>query len=347
MTFRILVTAAGGALAPLNIRLLKETTRYDVWVAAVDTRSDAAGRHFADFFSTVPAGTDPHYAESIVQLVEKLAIDLVFPWSDEEALALSLRREAIAALGATLACVPRETLLLMNDKAATFRHLQAHGLPVPRWSLVHSADELARATAAFLADTGAFVIKPVAARGNRGVIVVGEPLPAVTTSGSREIHTSRDGYQQVYAKDAANSLPLIVMERLFPPAYDIDVLANGGELVLAVARKRINPLGVPFRGNVIVPDDPLLETGRRLAKAFAVSWLCDFDLMTDRSGTAYVIEANSRPSGSIAAAILAGASFYDDLISLALGTTPLAKGIERLCTVVPYLDCRVARQPTA
>jgi predicted ATP-grasp superfamily ATP-dependent carboligase len=63
--------------------------------------------------------------------------------------------------------------------------------------------------------------------------------------------------------------------------------------------------------------------------------------MTNRSGTAYVIEANSRPSGSVAAAILAGASVYDDLISLALGKTPLRRGVDRPCTVIPYLDCHV------
>jgi biotin carboxylase len=341
MTFRILVTAAGGALAPLNIRLLKESTRYDVWVAAVDTRDEAIGRDFADFFATVPAGTDPQYGDAVLRLVENLGIDLVFPWSDEEALALSLRRNDLASLGSTLACVPHETLLLMNDKAQTFCHLQAHGLPVPRWTLARSTEELERATAEFLADTGEFVVKPVSARGNRGVIVVGEPLATSPANGSREIHTGRKGYEEVYAREAADDLPAIVMERLFPPAYDIDVLANQGEVVLALARKRLNPLGVPFRGNVIVPDDPLLATARHLARAFNVSWLCDFDLMTNRSGTAYVIEANSRPSGSVAAAILAGASVYDDLISLALGKTPLRRGVDRPCTVIPYLDCHV------
>ena len=46
--------AAGGALAPLNIRLLKKMRYPGIWVLAVDTREDAIGRYFADDFARVP-----------------------------------------------------------------------------------------------------------------------------------------------------------------------------------------------------------------------------------------------------------------------------------------------------
>ena len=89
MKNRILVTAAGGALAPLNIRLMKQSRHSGVWVLGVDSRTEAVGRYFADAFALVPAGGDPGYVDSILALIERHRIDIVLPWSDEEALALA------------------------------------------------------------------------------------------------------------------------------------------------------------------------------------------------------------------------------------------------------------------
>ena len=105
MSIRVLVTATGGALAPVNIRLLRDSRRHDVWVLAVDLNEQATGRYFADAFATVPAGDAPDYAAAIAKLVEQHRIDLVMPWSDEEALALTVARGTIEAAGATLATI--------------------------------------------------------------------------------------------------------------------------------------------------------------------------------------------------------------------------------------------------
>jgi hypothetical protein len=132
------------------------------------------------------------------------------------------------------------------------------------------------------------------------------------------------------------------MERLHPPAYDIDVLARNGRVLRAMPRRRLNPAGVPYTGSILTPSGSLLEIAARITQALELSWLYDFDLMTNAAGDAVAIEVNPRPSGSIAAAILAGVPFYDDLIALANGL-PLANvKMPAEATVIPFMDCIVA-----
>ncbi len=342
MSYRVLVTAAGGALAPLNIRLMKAGRRHDVWVAAVDTRADAVGRHFADFFATVPPGGDPGYTDAIVALVAAQGIDLVLPSSDEEALALAANRDRVEATGAILACTATDTLTIMNDKARSFRALEKVGVPIPDWTLAESEDELGAAIERYLHERGEVVVKPLIARGNRGTFIVSRNLQG--SEGyldSRELHMDPDTFWRDHLAGVAAALPVMVMERLGAPAYDIDVLAKDGELLRAMPRERLNPAGVPFTGGILRPSEELLGIAKEVTTALELSWLYDYDLMTDADGRSVIIELNPRPSGSIAAAILAGVPFYDDLISIAKGEALPEIELPGEVTVLPFTDCKV------
>lgn len=343
MSVRVLVTAAGGALAPVNIRLLRNSPRHDIWVLAVDLSKHATGRYFADAFATVPPGDAPGYAKAVADLVQDHDIDLVMPWSDEEALALTNARALIEAAGATLACTATATLAVMADKARTFQTLASAGIPLPDWTLAKTTDELTAAIEVMTVRHGEIALKPLISRGNRNVYVIRRDIAGtVDYMGSRETHIDLDSFRRDHVQDLSTHLPVMVMERLYPPALDIDVLAWRGQLQYAVPRRRINPAGIPFRGTVFDQRNDLLELAAQITELLDLSWLYDFDIMTTADGSPVPIELNPRPSGSVAASIIAGVPFYDDLISLAQGGTaaphkPPADGR----VVVPYMACQV------
>lgn len=340
--FRILFTSSGGALGPLNIRLMKASKRYDVSVLAVDQHTDVPARHFADAFATVPNGSDPSYCEAIAELVRQHDINLVLPASDEEALALAGNRSLVEGAGAMLACAPLETLEIMSDKARTYALLEGAGLDVAAWACAESLEALTGLVENFAAEHGEYAVKPAQARGNRGAIVVrGDASGAESFAGSRELHMSHEIFMRDHLRDMP--LPAVVMERLVAPAWDIDVLTQNGALLRAMPRRRMNPAGVPFTGSTLDPSDELMDLATRVTKAFSLSWLYDYDVMVTRDGKAVPLEINPRPSGSIAAAVLAGVPFYDDLIALVRGEnlSPVQSLDE--VVIVPYIDCRIVR----
>jgi carbamoyl-phosphate synthase large subunit len=338
---RMLVTAAGGALAPLNIRLLRAGRRHKVEVVAVDVDPNATGRHFADAFETVPPGDGPGYVDRIIEIVRRHRVDIVLPWSDEEALALGARRTEVEAAGALLACADLGALEIMRDKKLTLSHLGAAGVPVPRWEVVETPATFDAALARLRQSAGEAVAKPLRSRGNRDTFVIRSDVKGITDfHGSRETHLDWDTFDAEFRAGLHARLPVIVMERLVGPVCDIDILARDGRIVRAVARERTNPAGIPFRGSTFRNDPSLATIAAGVARALGLSWLYDIDVMTDRDGRPVVIEVNPRPSGSIAASIVAGVPFYEDLIDLTLDREPPPAPVPPDGgTIVPYMDC--------
>ncbi|MCH7540427.1 MAG: ATP-grasp domain-containing protein [Proteobacteria bacterium] len=341
MTFRFLLTATGGAMSPLTIRCLKNSVRHDILVIAVDARADAAGRYFADIFEVVPPGDDPAYVDALGAVAEKHGADLILPCSDEEALALAAAAARFQNDGPTLACAPLDVLCLMANKPASYRGLEEAGIDTPAWREAGDREEL-EAAIGEMARCGDIVVKPAGGRGGRGVFVIRKDISgAHPYNDGREVHLDFDSFRRNYTDKACIRLPLLIMERLYPPAYDIDVLARQGELLRVVPRRRLNPAGIPFKGGVIENSKRLLDLAEKIVRAIGLSWLCDFDIMMNREGEPRVLELNPRPSGSIAAAVEAGMPILDDLVSLAKGESLPPAELPDQVMVVPYMSVKV------
>ncbi len=320
MAFRILLTSTGGSLSVETIHRLKTSTRHEIEVIAVDMSTDTLARDVADYFYTVPSGRNPAYVSTIEAIAAKHAIDLILPCSDEEALALAEARDTSGLFSENLACASASTLRMMSDKVATYAALACCGLKLPEYAVAYTRDQLEELTAAFNARFGEFAVKPKTARGGRAVFVVSKDVSgSVPSANGREVSCDEASWHREHLAEAARHLPVIVMERLFEPVYDIDSLSRSGELLRTFQRRRLNPAGVPFCGNVSADDTRLEEIAERVTSTLNLSWLYDFDVMSAHDGSPRLIEVNPRPSGSVAAAVACGVPLLDDLVSLAKG----------------------------
>lgn len=334
----ILLTSMGGALGPTIVQQLKASARHSLRVIAADTRADVPVRFIADEFHVVPRGDSPDYAEKLATIADRCGADMVLPWSDEEALALSAARPVIENGKRRLLASPMSVLDLICDKGRTYEALAAAGLTVPRFVTVLHSKDLIETVATAMDRHGDVAVKPSRARGNRGVYIVRRDLRGEQPfRGSRELHLDFDTWRSKYALESAALLPAVVMERLHEPVFDVDLLCNGRGAVSVVPRQRINPAGVPFEGNVLRADEGLLALGRDVARAIALEWLHDVDVMTDSAGRPVVLEVNPRPSGSAVAAVKAGVPLFDDLISLAAGESVTSSQIPEGRAIHPYM----------
>lgn len=344
MTFRILLTCTGGGLAPQAIQYLRHQSRHGaVYVVAVDTLKSATGRHFADAFEVVPNGTEPGYAAALAEIAERHAVDLVLPWSDEEALAAARDRTLIEQNGRQLACADISVLETVSDKTRAYEALERAGLPVPKWQRANTLSELEAAVERFLAMGLDVAVKPAISRGSRDVSVIRADVSgAGHYGGGREVHMDAVSFRSKYLASYAEHFPIMVMERLFEPTFDLDILANKGEVLRSVGRRRINP-PVPNDGHVIESRQDLYDLAPGIAKTFGLTWLYDCDLMVDRNGKIFILEVNPRPSGSTALVVAAGVPMLDDMISLARNEALPPVDIPYGRIVVPYTALAVAK----
>mgnify|MGYP003985337073 FL=1 len=336
MTFTLLMTCVGGELSPQIINYIKSSERHDIRVVGVDASSEATGRHFVDVFSIVPNGTDPGYVDAIAELSRLHDVNMILPTSDEEALALSAARSQLETSDCVLACSSSEVLQTVSNKAECYRKLEALGIQGPAWKEVNDIDTLATTAAEFVANCGDIVVKPATERGGRGVSVVrGDITGAIPYAGGREVHMDHATFQSKYLQSYTEDFPVIVMERLVEPVYDIDMLAFEGKPIRVVPRRRVDS-ALPNEGHQIVDNQDLIDLGRKIITGLDLSWLYDCDVMYDGAGKPIVLEINPRPSGSVSVCIAAGVPLIDDLISIATGGNIPEIDIPAGRMVIPY-----------
>jgi carbamoylphosphate synthase large subunit len=305
-------------MAPASILALRRNAVVDLRIVGVDMSSNPAARHLVDVFETVPAGSSPDYAERLLDIVHRENVDVVLPWSDEEAMSVSAAFDLFRAARATPLVSPIECLRLISNKVRTYEELKRHGIPVPEYTVARSVREVERALKRYEFPKHTVVIKATGGRGGRNLHVLcgSDSPPDWLGSGSRETrHPSSTPIKLSAIVDGE----VMVMPRLYEPVYDADVYAIGGKVQLTCLRRRTNPTGIPYMGNTLVRNQVVEDFCSRVAKALHLDSVHDMDIMSDRDGNPCLLEVNPRPSGSTVASLAAGHPILQMAIHDALG----------------------------
>ncbi|MEP0942346.1 MAG: ATP-grasp domain-containing protein [Rhizobiaceae bacterium] len=340
MKISIIFTCVGGPLMPHFLDLVSASQTHEVTIYGVDMNGEAAGKFQCREFRRMPRGDDPDYVTRMLEFARDVGADLVWPTSDEEALALSEVRDQFLKVGCEIAAADYETLSILVDKGGCYDALREYGVSVPDYAVAENREDMLVVLDRILAQDGQAVIKPNTGRGGRGVFVVDNRLStAVIEDDRREIHANRDDFVANYLEEAISHAPVMVMQRLQEPVFDLDMLTWKGEAVCIAPRRRVNS-AVPNDGHMLVDGDDLIELGHTIATCFKTSWLLDCDLMFDVSGVARVLEINPRPSGSVVAPMTAGVPLFDDAISLFAGEKPPKREVPIGTVIRPYTSMR-------
>jgi carbamoyl-phosphate synthase large subunit len=323
----IMFTCSGGGLSPELRRRITINSRYDINIVAVDSKETPAAKLFCNYFSLVPSGKDQNYFKAIHALVRKYKIHLVIPCSDEEALVLAKNRRLLETSNCVLACADYEVLKIISNKIKTYDVLKSKNIYVPYYNEANSIKELKNLIKGYLATKSAVVVKPAVGRGGRDVSVISNNNDNGTINFNDFNNNIIKNYELLF--------PVIVMERLYEPIYDIDILAQKGKLIKSVVRRRINSNN-PNDGHIIENIPHLHNLAEKLSNIFSLNWLYDCDIMINNKGDPVVLEINPRPSGSIAISVVAGINFIEAMISIVKNESISLHKVENNKVIIPF-----------
>ena len=319
MNFKILITSVGGEFAPNLILSIKNDQKISSKIIGTDIKKDAIGKNFCDFFYQVPRANSKNYIKKIASICKKNKIDLVLPTSDEEAYTLSKNRKFIENKQTKLACTDFNTIKIFNDKVSTYKKLKQFNIPRPEYIIINKSSQLNIEINKMLKKYKEIVLKPSNSRGGRNVFIISNKTKGFKIfNDRREIITDLKNFRDKFKKDIIKSYPLIIMNKLKEPVYDLDMLAWKGKPLRVIPRKRFNS-AVPNDGHIIVNDHKLIELGKKIISKFKLSWLYDCDIMYDQNNIPQILEINPRPSGSVVVSICAGVPLIRDLLCLRKG----------------------------
>src|SRR6266513_3116628 len=89
----ILVSASGAPGTAALLRALRENGERDVRLVGTDMSERSIGRHLCDAFHIVPAGSDPGFADAVLELCRTVGVDAVLPQSSFDLLGLAEAKE--------------------------------------------------------------------------------------------------------------------------------------------------------------------------------------------------------------------------------------------------------------
>ena len=284
----ILLSAAGAPGTAALTRALRENGEREVRVVGTDMAERSIGRHLCDAFHVVPAGSDPGYADAILELVERERVDVVLPQSSFDLEGLAGRREEFPV--PVLVSSP-ETIHRSNDKAETYELLHRLGVPAPEFRRVNGAAGVEAAARELGYPDRPVCFKPVFSSGSRGFRVL-DP----TVDRAHQLLHERPGAVAMRLEEAVELLPddgvdLLVMELATGGERTIDGIADGERVVLGHPKTR-EAMRAGLAMFFVTLDDPeLMELADRIVRELRIEHFLNIQLVGP-----YVIEINPRIS---------------------------------------------------
>ena len=294
----ILMTCVSGGIIINDIIDLKKKYK-EIKVYAADQNPKKKLIKYCDKFFKVPKGDNKNYISKIIKICEKYNISIIIPRSDEEAISLSKDKKLIEKKGIKVTINHFDKLQILNDKIATYKKIQNLFNFNLKWTIINSFNEISKIEK-FMIENKFCVIKPSISRGGRNIFHISNEFS--NNKQKRETTTNFENFKKKHLYKLKNKYPLILMERLYDPVYDLDLLGNKGKYVFHVLRRRINSRD-PNSGHQIEGKNLWLKSkkmAKTLIENFKLDGLYDCDLMLNNKKQLNILEINPRMSGSVA-----------------------------------------------
>ena len=168
MTLTVVVTAAGAPGTAALLRALRANGERDLRLVGTDMSEQAVGRHLCDVFHIVPRGSDPAFADTVLDVARREGAAAVLPQSSFDLPGLAAARERFAAEGVAVLVASPEAVHRANDKAESYAMLDAIGVRGPAWRRVRGVEAVAAAARELGYPDDELALKPVFSSGSRG-----------------------------------------------------------------------------------------------------------------------------------------------------------------------------------
>jgi len=286
----VLVSASGAPGTAALVRALRENGERDVRLVGTDMSERAIGRHLCDAFHVVPPGSDPGFADAMVDVCRREGVDAVLPQSSFDLLGLAEAKDRFE--DAVVLVSSPETIRRANDKAECYGMLDAIGVRGPAWRRVAGGEAVAEAARDLGYPSDDVALKPVFSSGSRGFRIL-----SASADRREQLLTNRPGVGEALRLEDLLELlgdettELLVMELATGKERTLDGFAEGGRIVFGHPKTReAMRAGLAMYFETL--DDPeLMDTAQKITAELQLHHFFNIQLVGE-----HVIEVNPRIS---------------------------------------------------
>ena len=259
------------------------------------------GTQLGDEAANLPPASDSTYVDCLIQFCRRRRVDLLIPVFDGELTAIGRRREELERIGTTVLLPPTDLVETCGNKWRLHARLAGTEF-LPEHRLVTTPEQTQDAIDQLGYPRRRLCVRPVDLAGGRGLHfldsepnrfelrLLGKPGPIRCTA-AEFMETRLCG---------PDEFPLVISEYLPGDDLGIDLLADDGEVIELVIRRKRGPL---FHGNPMRFDFAQRDGERdwvaSLANELNLSGLMCIDARYDEQDRLRLVEINPRPSACI------------------------------------------------
>jgi carbamoyl-phosphate synthase large subunit len=286
----VLVSACGAPGTAALMRALRQNGEREIRIVGTDMGELAIGRHLGDSFHCVPAGSDPGFADAMLEVCRSERVDAVLPQSSFDLLGLAEAKERFEGI-AVLVSSP-EAIHRSNDKAETYELLDRIGVRGPAWRRVSGGEAVAGAAHELGYPEVDVCMKPVFSSGSRGFRVL-----SASADRHEQLLTNRPGVaEDLRLEDLLELLgddptELLVMELATGKERTIDGIAIEGRIGLGHPKTREAMRAGLAMYFETLDDAELMDTARKIVAELRLDHFFNIQLVGE-----HVIEINPRIS---------------------------------------------------
>ena len=286
---RVLLTGVG---CPASHALITNINKQEpeIYILGTNAHEQAIGKWLCDDFAIVPWAYEDNYVDTIIELVKKHDIDIVFPETSWEMFHLSKAADKIEKYCKLLAS-KHELVAICESKYIMYKHFEGK-IDVPEFYLVKTMAELIEAAERLGYPEKDVVFKPPEGKGARGVRVLTEKSDRYDLLFNGRPFAKYISMDELKSTVGKKEIPtLMIMEYLDGVELKIDPVLQNGEMLTCSVKNRLNFASGLAMGFEMIDDNEAINYARNLLKHLPMDYCID---ISTRGGV--LMEINPRVS---------------------------------------------------
>lgn len=317
----VLLTGAGAPGMPGILTCLRGAPAR-LRLIGVDMDPNAPSRKDFSAFYVVPAARDESFIPTIVDIAIKEKVDIIVPCVTRELSKFAQARELFEKAGTRVATMELEKIEIANDKGKLLTAIKEAGLPVAKFYLADTVEQVEEAFEKLGYPQKAVCVKAVEGNGSRAVRIVDASISQSKMFFDEKpngMYISKHDLMALLAETPVFPKQLMIMQVLPGEEYSVDLVARDGETLTALCRKGMQVVSSNQTISVVVDEPSVIEQCKAVVSLLKLSGNIGFDLKNDENGFPYIMEINPRLTGGIVTCFAAGANMPWDGIQSWMG----------------------------
>ena len=293
----VLITACGNVYMPGTTASIRNNGERKIRLIGADMNHDDTILQMVDQYYQVPRGDDPNYAKVLLDICIKEHVDVVIPIMSAELVALAENEEMFRNAGVTLSISNLESLKIANNKLALFEYMKANDIPVPKFWMVNSVEDVDAA----IEHIGVPVVfKTTEGSGSRGMRII-DPSKSRFDILFHEKPTSAYVTLQDFKEtlQEGDMPPMLAMEYLPGHEYTVDMLCDNGKVLYNMCRRGLNVQTSIILDGVVENKPEITNLCAMVAEKLKLTGNIGFDVKERADGTPVIMECNPRATAGV------------------------------------------------